>query len=110
MAKVTNHTKVERNISIMCKAQVARLKVEVIFNSGSSISIVLKSFMKWHISIQLCHWNFTVKDLIYFISFFTNKVSKIIDIKYSKNKVKLVLQSIRVKHERKNTYYIHVFQ
>ena len=44
--KVANHTKIEGNTPMMCKAQVAGWKVEVILDSGSSISIVSKSFME----------------------------------------------------------------
>jgi hypothetical protein len=46
MAKVANHTKIEGNTPMMCKAQVAGWKVEVILDSGSSISIVSKNFME----------------------------------------------------------------
>jgi hypothetical protein len=46
IAKVANHTKVDGNTPMMCKAQVAGWKVEVILDSGSSISIVSKKFME----------------------------------------------------------------
>src|SRR6185436_19159715 len=44
--KVANHTKIERNTSMMCKAQIAGWKVEVILDSDFSISIVSKRFME----------------------------------------------------------------
>ena len=46
MVKVANHTKVDGNTPMMCKVQVAGWKVEVILDSGSSISIVSKKFME----------------------------------------------------------------
>ncbi|RHZ80083.1 hypothetical protein Glove_139g208 [Diversispora epigaea] len=46
LAKIANHTKIEGNTPMICKTQVAELKVEVILNNGFFISIVSKSFME----------------------------------------------------------------
>lgn len=46
VVKMANHTTVEGNTPMTCKAQVAGWKVEVILDSGSSISIISKNFME----------------------------------------------------------------
>ena len=46
VVKMANHTAIEGNTPMTCKAQVAGWKVEVILDSGSSISIISKKFME----------------------------------------------------------------
>ncbi|CAG8777613.1 18196_t:CDS:2, partial [Dentiscutata erythropus] len=46
VTKTANHTKVEGNTPMICKAQVAGWKVDIILDSGSSISIISENFMK----------------------------------------------------------------
>src|SRR6185369_13351417 len=46
VVKMANHTTVEGNTPMICKAQVAGWKVQVILDSGSSISIISKNFME----------------------------------------------------------------